>query len=217
MPDLSFNRFRPYPVNTKLQILPNCESLVLVNSDGLVGLYTYLLDPSKPTFDHYMLGSVMQYTQGGATFLGFPIEAYSETIKAMAMSEIEDRRAHIVSRFLSLLRSGRTVIVNGKAMSLHDQESSSPSSHRGYGGAIWNFETSDGRQFSSSNVWDNGELPTEWEIPDNVRTMTPRETFPELPDSELVWEPIPDTLTSKEVIITMAKKPAKPVKSKPCK
>ena len=116
-----------------------------------------------------------------------------------------------------ILRSGGTVIVNGRAMSLHDQESSSPSSHRGYGGAIWNFETSDGRQFSSSNVWDNGELPTEWEIPDNVRTMTPRETFPELPDSQLVWEPIPDTLTSKEVIITMAKKPAKPVKSKPCK
>ena len=217
MPDLSFNRFRPHPVNTKLQILPNCEAVVLVNSDGLIGLYTYLLDPSKPTPDHYMLGSVMQYTQGGATSLGFPIEAYSDTLKAMAMSEIEDRRAHIVSHFLRILRSGGTVIVNGRAMSLHDQESSSPSSHRGYGGAIWNFETSDGRQFSSSNVWDNGELPTEWEIPDNVRTMTPRETFPELPDSQLVWEPIPDTLTSKEVIITMAKKPAKPVKSKPCK
>ena len=32
MSDLSFNRFRPYPVNTKLRIFPNCEALVLVNS-----------------------------------------------------------------------------------------------------------------------------------------------------------------------------------------
>lgn len=217
MSDLSFNRFRPHPVNTKLRIFPNCEALVLVNSDGLVGLYTYLLNPSKPTPDHYMLGSVMQFTQGGSCSSGYPIEPYSKAMMTVAFSKLQDRRAQLISHFLRGLRSGRTIIVNGRAMSLHDQESSTSSSCRGYGGAVWNFETSDGRQFSSSNVWDNGELPTEWEIPDNARSMTPRETFPELPDSELVWEPIPDTLTSKEVIIAMAKKPAKPVKSKPCK
>lgn len=219
MDTLYFHQLQPFPVNSRFQFLPNSESIMLVNSDGIVGLYTYVLDPSQPTPHHYKLGTVIELTAGGSSSFGYPIEPECPDARMNAVVALESRRAELAANFIRCLRSPRTVIVRGRALTLHNNPvSDNQCSFLGFGGARWNLRTHDGREFSSRNVWDQGQIPIEWGIPDNCTSVaSPSHPFPEIPDDEVVWEPLPDTLSPKEVINIMAKKPAKPVKGKPCK